>query len=94
MSKLKTLSDDDLISISENFSEFLNIEISKRVSIKELDDIDLGITINYENDQLDVSVDVDLLFDELTDISEESLNMAVDNAYERLDSFIDENFRE
>lgn len=94
MSKLKTLSDDDLVAISENFSEFLTIEISKSVSIKELEDIDLGISVSYEDKQLDVSVDVDLLFDGLTDINEESLNMAVDNAYARLDSFIDENYRE
>lgn len=94
MSKLKTLTDEDLISISENFSDFLTNEISKRVSIKELEDMDLGISINYENEELNVSVDVDLLFDELTDISEEYLNTAVDNAYDSLDEFIDENFRE
>lgn len=94
MSKLKTLTDEDLISISENFSEFLTNEISKRVSIKELEDMDLGISINYENEELNVSVDVDLLFDKLTDISDEYLNTAVDNAYESLDEFIDENFRE
>lgn len=94
MSKLKTLSDDDLIAISDNFSEFLSIEISKGVSIKELEDMDLGISINYEDEQLDVSVDVDLLFDELTEISEDFLNAAINNAYERLDTFIDENYRE
>ena len=94
MSKLKTLSEDDLVAISENFSEFLTIEISKSVSIKELEDMDLGISVSYDDEQLDVSVDVDLLFDGLTDISEEYLNIAVDNAYSRLDSFIDENYRE
>lgn len=94
MSKLKKLSGEDLIAISENFSEFLSIEISKKVSIKELEDMDMGISISYEDEQLDVSVDIDLLFDELTDISEDYLNTAVDNAYGRLDAFIDENYRE
>lgn len=94
MSKLKTLNDDDLVAISENFSEFLTIEISKSISIKELEDMDLGISVSYDDEQLDVSVDVDLLFDSLTDINEEYLNIAVDNAYNRLDSFIDENYRE
>lgn len=94
MSKLKALNDDDLVAISENFSEFLTIEISKSVSIKELEDIDLGISVSYEDEQLDVSVDVDLLFDGLTDINGEYLSIAVDNAYARLDSFIDENYRE
>ncbi len=94
MSKLKILTDDDLLTISEEFSEFLINEISKYVSIKELYDIDLGITVNYENEQLDVSVDVDLLFDELTDIDEDSLDMAINNAYVKFDDYIDVNFRE
>lgn len=93
MSKLKILSDDDLIAISKSFSEFLSIEISKGVSIKELDDFDLDISVSYENEQLDVSVDADILFDELTEVNAEFLDMAVSNAYERLDSFIDENYR-
>mgnify|MGYP004444733249 CR=1 FL=1 len=94
MSKLKILNDADLLTISEDFSDILTSEISKRVSIKDLDDIDLGISINYENKQLDVFVDVDILFDELTDISEDSLNQAIDQAYVRLDEYIDEKFRD
>ena len=46
------------------------------------------------NKQLDVFVDVDILFDELTDISEDSLNQAIDQAYVRLDEYIDEKFRD
>ncbi|MCF0225879.1 MAG: DUF3194 domain-containing protein [Methanobrevibacter sp.] len=94
MSKLKILNDADLLTISEDFSDILTSEISKRVSIKDLDDIDLGISINYVNKQLDVFVDVDILFDELTDISEDSLNQAIDQAYVRLDEYIDEKFRD
>lgn len=94
MSKLKILSDADLLTISNDFSEILTSEISKLISIKELEDIDLGIIITYENKELDVSVDVDILFDELTEISEDSLNRAVEQAYIKLDEYIEENFKE
>ena len=67
MSKLKKINDEDLITISDTFGDFLEEEISKIVSTKELEDIDLGIVANYLDDQLDVSCNVELLFDELTE---------------------------
>lgn len=93
MSKLKKLNDEDLITISDTFGDFLEEEISKIVSTKELEDIDLGIVANYLNDQLDVSCNVELLFDELTDVSNDSLENAIDEAYLKLDTFIENNYK-
>lgn len=94
MSKLKKLNDEDLITISDTFGDFLEEEISKIVSTKELEDIDLCIVANYLNDQLDVSCNVELLFDELTEVSNDSLENAIDEAYLKLDNFIENNYKE
>ena len=85
---------EDLITISDTFGDFLEEEISKIVSTKELEDIDLGIVANYLNDQLDVSCNVELLFDELTEVSNDSLENAIDEAYLKLDNFIENNYKE
>ena len=94
MSKLKKLSDDDLATISYDFGEILELEVSRVISTKELEDLDLDITINYDDAQLDVDVDLGVLFDELSEINQDSLNEAVDEAYLKFDSYIDDNFRE
>ena len=51
MSKLKLLSQDDLATISDDFGEILESEVSKCISMKELEDLDLDIVLNYENEQ-------------------------------------------
>lgn len=94
MSKLKKLSSNDLATISDDFGEILEIEVSKNISTKELDDLDLDIIINYENSQLDVDVDVGVTFDELSDITQTQVAEAIDEAYLKFDSYIDENYRE
>ena len=94
MSKLKKLSSEDLDTISTDFGEILEIEVSKVISTKELEDLDLDIELNYENDQLDVDVDLGVLFDELSEINQDMFNEAIDSAYLKFDSYIDENFRE
>ena len=68
MSKLKTLTQDDLAVISDDFGEILEREVSKAISMKELEDLDLDIILNYDNEQLDVDVDVGVQFDELSSI--------------------------
>ncbi|WP_342765848.1 DUF3194 domain-containing protein [Methanobrevibacter woesei] len=68
--------------------------MSKIVSTKELEDIDLGIVADYLDDQLDVSCNVELLFDELTEVSNDSLENAIDEAYLKLDNFIENNYKE
>ncbi|MEE0902643.1 MAG: DUF3194 domain-containing protein [Methanobrevibacter sp.] len=94
MSKLKKLTQDDLSTISDDFGEILEREVSKNISTKEIEDLDLDIVLNYENDQLDVDVDVGVLFDELSEINQEQIMKSIDEAYLKFDSYIDENFRE
>ncbi len=94
MSKLKKLSADDLSTISDDFGEILEREVSKNISTKEVEDLDLDIILNYENDQLDVDVDVGVLFDELSEINQDQIMKSIDEAYLKFDSYIDENFRE
>ena len=94
MSKLKQLTQDDLATISDDFGEILEREVSKSISMKELEDLDLDITLSYENEQLDVDVDVGVLFDELSQITQDQISQAIDEAYLKFDSYIDENFRE
>lgn len=93
MSKLKILTQDDLSKISDDFGEILEQEVSKSISTKEIEDLDLDIVINYENEQLDVDVDVGVLFDELSEITQDQIVQAIDEAYLRFDSYIDDNFR-
>ena len=93
MSKLKVLTNEDLSKISDDFGEILEREVSKTISTKELEDLDLDIVLNYENEQLDVDVDVGVLFDELSQINQEQISKAIDEAYLKFDSYIDENYR-
>lgn len=93
MSKLKILSQDDLATISDAFGEILEGEISRALPSKEIEDLDLDILLNYENEQLDVDVDVGVLFDELSEITQDQVAQAIDEAYVKFDSYIDENFR-
>lgn len=94
MSKLKKLSSQDLNTISTDFGEILEVEVSKVISTKELEDLDLDIELNYKNNQLDVDVDLGVSFDELSEINQDMLNEAVEEAYLKFDSYIDDNFRE
>ena len=93
MSKLKVLSQDDLATISDDFGEILESEISKALPAKEIEDLDLDIVLNYEDNQLDDDVDVGDSFDELSEITQDQIAKAIDEAYIRFDSYIDENFR-
>ena len=93
MSKLKILSQDDLSTISDKFGEILEKEISKSISMKELEDLDLDIILSYENEQLDVDVDVGVLFDEVSEITQDQVVHAIDEADLKFDSYIDDNFR-
>ncbi|MBE6508324.1 MAG: DUF3194 domain-containing protein [Methanobrevibacter sp.] len=94
MSKLKVLTPEDLETISDDFGEILEREVSKSMSMKELEDLDLDIVLSYENEQLDVDVDVGVMFDELSEITQDQVTQAIDEAYIKFDAYIDENFRE
>ena len=85
MSKLKELTQEDLSKISDDFGEILEREVSKTISTKELEDLDLDIVLSYEDSQLDVDVDVGVLFDELSEISQDQISKAIDEAYLKFD---------
>jgi hypothetical protein len=93
MSKLKVLTKDDLTTISDDFGEILEGEISKALPSKEIEDLDLDIILSYEDNQLDVDVDVGVSFDALSEITQDQIAQAIDEAYLKFDSYIDENFR-
>ena len=93
MSKLKVLTQDDLATISDDFGEILEQEVSKALPSKEIEDLDLDILLSYENNQLDVDVDVGVSFDELSEITQDQIAQAIDEAYVRFDLYIDDNFR-
>nr|WP_295000523.1 DUF3194 domain-containing protein [uncultured Methanobrevibacter sp.] len=93
MSKLKVLSKDDLTTISDDFGEILEREISKALPSKEIEDLELNILLSYEDNQLDVDVDVGVSFDELSEITQDQIAQAINEAYLKFDSYIDENFR-
>ena len=80
--------------ISDEFGEILENEVSKSLPSKEIEDLDLDIVLSYDDGQLDVDVDVGVSFDELSEINQEQIANAIDEAYLRFDSYIDENFRE
>lgn len=91
---LKQLTDNDLAYISDEFGEILNSEIIKKIPLKELEDIDLDIKIDYDDGQLDVFVDVGIFFDELSHINQENLNDSIDRAYLKFDEFIEKYYTE
>ena len=93
MSKLKVLSKDDLTTISDDFGEILEREISKALPSKEIEDLELNILLSYEDNQLDVDVDVGVSFDELSEITQDQIAQTINEAYLKFDSYIDENFR-
>ncbi|MBE6500317.1 MAG: DUF3194 domain-containing protein [Methanobrevibacter thaueri] len=93
MSKLKVLTEDDLATISDDFGEILEAEVSRVLPAKEIEDLDLDIVLSYEDSQLDVDVDVGVFFDELSDISKELIVEVIDEAYLKFDSYIDEFYR-
>ena len=93
MSKLKVLTRDDLATISDDFGEILEQEVTKALPSKEIEDLDLDILLSYENNQLDVDVDVGVSFDELSEITQDQIVKAIDEAYLRFDLYIDDNFR-
>ena len=93
MSALKELSQDDLATISDDFGEILKVKFQKLCLPRKLRTLDLDIVLSYEDNQLDVDVDVGVMFDELSEITQDQIAKAIDEAYLRFDSYIDENFR-
>ena len=96
VSKLKKLSQEDLDNISDFFASVVEKKIFSSVnSQKEILAMDININIDYneENEKLDIDVDVDIDTDELSKLSDERIDEAIDDAYLELDEYINNNFR-
>jgi len=92
LSKLKRLSSEDLDTISEFTSSAVENFIFKKISKKEVRDFNVDVEMDYE-DELNVDVEVHIVFDELSDASNEIAQEAVDHALEELGKFLDDNYR-
>ncbi len=96
VSKLKKLSEDDLADISDYFSNLIYKKINYTVdSPKEIINMDVDIDVSYNEDdgELDVDVDVDIQPDELSSLSDEIIEELIDESYDELDEYINENYR-
>ena len=96
VSKLKKLSEDDLIDISDYFSDLIYKKINYAAdSPKEIINMDVDINLSYNDDAevLDVDVDVDIQPDELSSLSDELIEELIDESYDELDEYINENYR-
>ena len=85
--------DKNLIELKSNHELFIRSVEHLKDRREYLEDLDLDIVLNYENEQLDVDVDVGVLFDELSEITQDQIMQAIDEAYLKFDSYIDDNFR-
>ena len=94
MNKLKKLSQEDLNIISEYFSKIANGIILAKIPSKQVLDLDINIEANYDDEELDISIDIDINHDELSEITNDDIELAIEEAYSKLDEFIDENYRE
>lgn len=94
MNKLKKLTQEDLDDISQYFSDIANDTILAKIPSKEILDLDIKIETTYENEKLDVDIDVDINLDELSKISNDDIELAIEESYHKLDELIDERHKE
>lgn len=94
MNKLKKLTQEDIDVISEHFSDIANGLILAKIPSKEVLDLDINIEATYDEEELDINIDVDVNLDELSEIKNEDIELAIEEAYTKLDEFIDDNYRE
>lgn len=93
MTKLRPLNDDDLEIISNFLYDNAYDFILKRVKIKEIQDISIDIGNTYENEQLDVAMSINLELDALSNQNPSIINEAIHDSLEKLEEFLDDNFR-
>ena len=94
MGKLKELSQEDLDDITYFLSNLVESKLSDYVTSKEVINQNIITDIGYENNQLDVDLDIDIDVDALSNLSQDDVNTIIDEAYEKLDVYIDENYRQ
>lgn len=84
---MKKLTDEDLDKISEIAVSSAQDFILSKVSKKEIIDIDINVELNY-NDELDVDVTVNILFDELASADPKMADNAADYAIAEIEEFL------
>ncbi|AGN16799.1 MAG: DUF3194 domain-containing protein [Methanobrevibacter boviskoreani] len=94
MRKLKELTQDDLDAITYFLTNTAENKLSQHVSSKEVIDQSILTDISYENEELNVDLKINVDVDALSNLSQEDIQNVVDESYEKLDVFIDENYRE
>lgn len=94
MSKLRKLSQSDLEAITEFLTTTAENKLSKYVTSKEVIDQCVLTDISYENEELNVDLDIDVAVDALSNLSQDNVQEVIDDSYKILDEYIDENFRE
>lgn len=94
MSKLKELSQEDLDNITNFLSDIVETKLSNYVTSKEVINQNIITDISYENGQLDVDLDIDIDVDALSNLTQDDVQRIIDEAYEKLDVLIDENYRQ
>ncbi|MDR2874044.1 MAG: DUF3194 domain-containing protein [Methanobrevibacter sp.] len=93
MKKLKKLDDDALEEIGNFLYDEIFKFVSSKISPKEINDIDIDLEISFQ-ETLDISYDVSLDIDELSEYKSNIITEAIDKSFELLESYLDEHFRE
>lgn len=84
---MKKLTDEDLDKISEIAVSSAQDFIFSKVSKKEIIDIDINVELNYD-DELNVDVTVDIIFDDLSSGDPKVADEAADYAIKKIDEFL------
>ena len=86
---MRKLTDEDLDKISEIAVASAHDFIFTKVSKKEVIDVDINVELKY-NQELDVNVSVDILFDDLSFVDKKIADDAADYAFLEIEKFLDE----
>jgi hypothetical protein len=93
MKKLRKLDDSELEEIGNFLYDEIFKFISSKVSPKEINDINIDLEISFQ-ETLDISYHVSIDADELSNYNSNTISEATDKAFELLEIYLDEHFRE
>lgn len=94
MNKLRKLTQEDLDAITEFLTNTAENKLSEYVTSKEVLDQSILTDISYEDNELNVDLDIDVSVDALSNLSQEDVQEVIDYSYFHLDKYIDDNYRE
>jgi len=85
---LRKLENEELDKISEIAVKAAENFIFKKVSKKEITDLDIRVEIQ-QNDVLNVDVSIDIISDEISTLEDKIVDEAADHAIKEIDKIID-----